>query len=69
MRITGHTLARSCAISAARCKTEFIALRPDWAGTKDDPIESEKGKASVVRVVVIGNGDDRPEWHGTPSES
>ena len=30
----------------------LIALRPDWAGAKDDDGEAEKGKACVVKVSV-----------------
>ncbi|HTD28192.1 MAG TPA: type I restriction endonuclease subunit R [Xanthomonadaceae bacterium] len=40
----------------------LIALRPEWAGAKDDDAEAEKGKASVVKVVMTGSADDGPEW-------
>ncbi|HWL64261.1 MAG TPA: type I restriction endonuclease subunit R [Steroidobacteraceae bacterium] len=39
-----------------------IALRPDWASTKDDDAEAEKGKACVVKVVMTGSADDGPDW-------
>lgn len=40
----------------------LIALRPDWAGAKDDEIEAEKGKSCVVKVVMTGSADDGPNW-------
>jgi type I restriction enzyme R subunit len=50
----------------------LIALRPEWAGTKDDDTEAEKGlfsgapaeeaKACVVKVVMTGSADDGPDW-------
>ena len=39
----------------------LIALQPDWASAKDDGAEAEKGKACVVRVVMIGSADDGPD--------
>jgi type I restriction enzyme R subunit len=40
----------------------LIKLRPDWASTKDDDAEAEKGKSCVVKVVMTGSADDGPEW-------
>ncbi len=40
----------------------IIDLRPDWASTKDDDAEAEKGKACVVKVVMTGSADDGPDW-------
>ena len=40
----------------------LIALRPDWASTKDDDAEVEKGRACVVKVVMTGSADDGPAW-------
>ena len=40
----------------------LIALRPDWASTKDDDAEAEKDKACVVKVVMTGSADDGPAW-------
>ncbi|MBI1785237.1 DUF3387 domain-containing protein, partial [Candidatus Sumerlaeota bacterium] len=40
----------------------LVALRPDWAGVKDDDPEAEKGKACVVKVVMTGSADDGPDW-------
>jgi type I restriction enzyme R subunit len=40
----------------------LVALRPEWASAKDDDVESEKGKACVVKVVMTGSADDGPEW-------
>ena len=40
----------------------LIKLRPDWASTKDDDAEAEKGKACVVKVVMTGSADDGPDW-------
>jgi type I restriction enzyme, R subunit len=40
----------------------LVALRPDWAGAKDDDAEAEKGKACIVKVVMTGSADDGPDW-------
>jgi type I restriction enzyme R subunit len=40
----------------------ILKLRPDWASTKDDDPEAEKGKACVVKVVMTGSASDGPEW-------
>ncbi len=40
----------------------LIKLRPDWASTKDDDAEAEKGKDCVVKVVMTGGADDGPDW-------
>jgi type I restriction enzyme R subunit len=40
----------------------LIKLRPDWASAKNDDVESEKGRACVVKVVMTGSADDGPEW-------
>jgi type I restriction enzyme R subunit len=40
----------------------LIALRPDWASTRDDDAEAEKGRACVVKVVMTGSADDGPDW-------
>ena len=39
----------------------LIAICPEWASAKDDDIESEKGKAPVVKVVMTAS-DDGPDW-------
>jgi type I restriction enzyme R subunit len=31
----------------------IIKLRPDWASAKDDDAEAEKGKACVVKVIMV----------------
>ena len=41
---------------------ELIRLRPDWAGSKDDDYETEKGRKCVVKVVMTGSADDGPDW-------
>ena len=40
----------------------LVKLRPDWASTKDDDADAEKGKDCVVKVVMTGSADDGPEW-------
>jgi type I restriction enzyme, R subunit len=40
----------------------IIKLRPDWASTKDDDAESEKGKACVAKVIMTGSAEDGPDW-------
>ncbi len=40
----------------------LIALRPDWAGAKDDDTDAERGKTCVVKVVMTGGADDGPDW-------
>jgi type I restriction enzyme R subunit len=40
----------------------IVALRPDWASSKDDDPEAEHGKACVVKVVMTGSAEDGPEW-------
>jgi type I restriction enzyme R subunit len=44
----------------------LIALRPEWAGTKDDDADAEKGaldgQACVVKVVMTGSAEDGPDW-------
>jgi type I restriction enzyme R subunit len=40
----------------------LIALRPEWASTKDDDAEAEKSKTCVVKVVMTGSADDGPDW-------
>ena len=40
----------------------LIALRPGWAGTRDDDVEAEKNKDCVVKVVMTGSADDGPDW-------
>jgi type I restriction enzyme R subunit len=40
----------------------LIAIRPDWASTKGDDAEAEKGKSCVVKVVMTGSADDGPDW-------
>jgi len=40
----------------------LIRLRPEWAGTKDDDCEAEKGRDCVVKVVMTGSADDGPDW-------
>jgi type I restriction enzyme R subunit len=40
----------------------LIGLRPDWAGSGSDDIETEKGRACVVKVVMTGSADDGPDW-------
>lgn len=40
----------------------LIALRPDWAGSLNDEIESEKTKKCIVKVVMTGSAEDGPEW-------
>jgi type I restriction enzyme R subunit len=40
----------------------LIKLRPEWASTKDDELETEKGKDCVVKVVMTGSAEDGPEW-------
>ena len=39
----------------------IVALRPEWASAQDDA-EAEKGRASVVKVVMTGSADDGPTW-------
>ena len=38
----------------------IIALRPDWASAPED--DADKGKHSVVNVVMTGDTDDGTEW-------
>jgi type I restriction enzyme R subunit len=40
----------------------IIKLRPDWAGAKDDDLETEKQQRCVVKVVMTGSADDGPKW-------
>ena len=40
----------------------LIELRPDWASAKDDDVEAEKSKATVVKVVMTGSANDGPAW-------
>ena len=40
----------------------LIELRPEWASTKDDDADIEKGQRCVVKVVMTGSADDGPEW-------
>ncbi len=40
----------------------LIKLRPDWASTKGDDIEAEKGRECLVKVVMTGSADDGPDW-------
>ena len=40
----------------------ILKLRPQWASTKDDEPDAEKGKRSVVKVVMTGSADDGPAW-------
>jgi type I restriction enzyme R subunit len=40
----------------------LINLRPEWASAKDDDVEAEKDKESVVKVIMTGGADDGPEW-------
>ncbi len=40
----------------------IVALRPDWAGAKDDDTEAEKGKACVVKVIMTGSAADGSHW-------
>lgn len=40
----------------------IIKLRPEWASTKDDSVESEKSKACVAKIVMTGSAEDGPEW-------
>jgi type I restriction enzyme R subunit len=40
----------------------LIVLRPEWASTDNDDIESEKGNACVAKVVMTGSADDGPSW-------
>jgi type I restriction enzyme R subunit len=40
----------------------LVALRPDWAGARDDDAEAEKGRTCVVKVVMTGSADDGPGW-------
>ncbi len=40
----------------------IVALRPEWASSKDDDIETERGKRCVVKVVMTGGADDGPAW-------
>lgn len=40
----------------------LIKLRPDWASSKDDDVEAEKGRDCVVKVIMTGSADDGPEW-------
>ena len=40
----------------------LIELRPDWASAKDDDTETEKSKATVLKVVMTGSADDGPAW-------
>jgi type I restriction enzyme R subunit len=40
----------------------LIALRPDWAGAKDDDSEIEKDRNCLVKVVMTGSADDGPDW-------
>lgn len=41
---------------------ELIRLRPDWASTKGDDKEAEKGRKCVLKVVMTGSADDGPDW-------
>lgn len=40
----------------------LIELRPKWASPKDDDTESEKSRATVVKVVMTGSAEDGPDW-------
>jgi type I restriction enzyme R subunit len=40
----------------------IVALRPEWASSKDDDIETERDKRCVVKVVMTGGADDGPAW-------
>lgn len=40
----------------------ILEIRPEWAGAKDDDLETEKGKRCVVKVVMTGSADDGPAW-------
>jgi len=40
----------------------ILKLRPEWASSKDDDPDSEKGKECVVKVVMTGSASDGPEW-------
>jgi type I restriction enzyme R subunit len=40
----------------------ILKLRPEWASSKDDDPDSERGKACVVKVVMTGSASDGPEW-------
>ena len=40
----------------------LVTLRPDWASNMDDDIEAEKGRTSVVKVVMTGGAEDGPDW-------
>jgi len=41
---------------------ELTRLCPDWASTKDDDAEAEKGRNCLVKVVMTGSADDGPDW-------
>ena len=40
----------------------ILKLRPQWTSAKDDEPDAEKGKRSVVKVVMTGSADDGPAW-------
>lgn len=40
----------------------LIKLRPEWASSKDDDSEAEKGKSCVVKIVMTGSAEDGPDW-------
>lgn len=40
----------------------LVKLRPDWASSRDDDIEAEKSRRSVVKVIMTGSAEDGPEW-------
>jgi len=41
---------------------ELTKLRPEWASTSNDDLESEKAKSTLVKVVMTGSADDGPDW-------
>jgi len=40
----------------------IIQLRPEWAGAKDDEVETEKKQKCIAKVVMTGSADDGPAW-------
>lgn len=41
---------------------EIIRLRPDWASTPGDDLDTEKPRDCIVKIVMTGSAEDGPEW-------
>ena len=41
---------------------ELIALRPDWAGAKNDEADAEAHQSCVAKIIMTGSADDGDAW-------